>query len=59
MTIHFTGAEVTLSGSGLSAIERGLQAVDLQFVKSAPPRFAAAIRCHITAVSITFNKETV
>jgi hypothetical protein len=59
MTIHFAGAEITLLGSGLSTIERGLQDLDLRFVKSAPPRFAAAIRCHVTAVSITFNKETV
>jgi hypothetical protein len=59
MTISFTGAEVTLLGSGLSAIERGLQALDLQFVKSAPPQSAAAIRCHITAIRITFNKEDV
>jgi hypothetical protein len=59
MTIHFTGAEVTVLGSGLSTIERGLQDLDLRFVKSAPSRFARAIRCHVVAVSITFNKEDV
>jgi hypothetical protein len=59
MTISFTWAVVTLLGSGLSVIERGLQALDLQFVKSAPPGLPAATRCHITAVHITFSKENV
>jgi hypothetical protein len=59
MTIFFAGAEVTVLGSGLSTIEGALQELDLKFVKAAPPRSAAAMRCHAAAVSITFNKEDV
>jgi len=59
MAIHFTGAEVTLLGSGLSSIERGLQGLDLQFVKSAAPRYAAALKTHVASIIITLTKANV
>jgi hypothetical protein len=57
--ICFVGAEVTVLGSGLSAIERGIQAYELKFVKSVARRYAPHLKSYVAAVSITFNQENV
>ena len=59
MLIHFAQAEVVVLGSGLDSVERGLQQYELNFVKSAPRRFAGLLNTHIAAVSITLTKENV
>jgi hypothetical protein len=58
MLIHFAQAEVVVLGSGLDAVERDLQKYELNFVKSAPRRFAGLLNTHIAAVTIAFTKET-
>jgi hypothetical protein len=57
MLIHFAQAEVVVVGSGLDTVERELQQYELNFVKSAPRRFAGLLNTHIATVTITFNKE--
>ncbi len=57
MLIRFAQAEIVVLGSGLGAVERDLQEYELQFVKSAPRRFAGLLNTHIAAVTITFTKE--
>ena len=59
MLIRFAQAEVVVLGSGLDSVERELQQYELNFVKSAPRRFAGLLNTHIAAVTITFNKEDV
>jgi hypothetical protein len=59
MRIRFATAEVTVLGSGLNAVERKLQKYELEFVKSAARNFAANLKTHITAVTVTLTKETV
>ena len=58
MVIRFVQAEVVLLGSGLKAIERGLQRYELKFVKTADQRYAATLKTHSTAVAVTLTKET-
>lgn len=59
MLIRFATAEVVVLGSGLNAVERMIQKSDLKFVKSADRRFAATLKTHIAAVTLTFTKENI
>jgi hypothetical protein len=56
MLICFATAEVVVLGIGLKAVERMIQKYELKFIKSADRRFAAALKTHIAAVSLTFTK---
>jgi hypothetical protein len=58
LLICFAVAKVTVLGSGLKALERGIQKYELRFVKSADRRYAAALKTHVAAVAINFLKET-
>jgi hypothetical protein len=57
--IHFAQAEVVVLGSGLDSVERELQKYELNFVKSAPRRFAGLLNTHIAAVTLVLTKENV
>jgi hypothetical protein len=57
MLIRFAQAVVVVLGWGLDAEERELQRYELNFIMSAPRRFAFLLHSHIAAVSITFTKE--
>ena len=59
MRIGFAQAEVVVLGSGLKALERALQKLELKFVKAADRRLAATLNTHVAAVTITFAKENV
>ncbi|HTL73266.1 MAG TPA: hypothetical protein VL863_08180 [bacterium] len=59
MLIRFVAAEVVVVGSGLKVVERMIQKCELKFVKSADRRFAATLKTHIAAVTITLTKENV
>ena len=59
LVICFAAAEVTLLGSGLQAVARKIQKCDLNFVKAVDRRFAATLKTHIAAVTITLTKENV
>lgn len=59
MRIGFAQAEVAVWGSGLKALERALQKLELKFVKTADRRLAATLNTHIAAVTITLTKENV
>jgi hypothetical protein len=50
-------AEVVVLGSGLKTLMRAIQKYELKFVKSADRRYAAALKTHITAVTVTFIKN--
>ena len=58
LLICFAVAEVTVFGCGLKSLERAIQKYELKFVKSADRRYAAALKTHVAAVIIDFNKET-
>ena len=59
LLIHFAMADVLVLGSGLKALERGLQKFELKFVKATGRREAAAFHSHVAAVSIAWTKEVV
>jgi len=59
LVICFAVAEVTLLGSGLQAVARKIQKYDLNFVKAIDRRFAATLKTHVAAVTITLTKENV
>ena len=59
LVICFTVAEVTLLGSGLQAVARKIQKYDLNFVKAIDRRFAATLKTHVAAVTITLTMENV
>jgi hypothetical protein len=59
LVICFAAAEVTLLGSGLQAVARKIQKCDLNFVKAFDRRFAATLKTHVAAVTITLTKENV
>jgi hypothetical protein len=59
LVICFAAAEVTLLGSGLQAVARKIQKCDLNFVKAVDRRFAATLKTHIAAVTITLTKENI
>ncbi len=58
LLICFATGEVTVFGSGLKSLERAIQKYELKFVKAADRRYAAALKTHVAAVVIDFNKET-
>lgn len=58
LLICFAVAEVTVFGCGLKSLERAIQKYELKFVRSADRRHAAALKTHVAAVVIDFNKET-
>jgi hypothetical protein len=57
MLIHFASADVIVLGSGLKRLEQDIQKYELKFVKSADRRFAATLKTHIAAVTVTLTKE--
>ena len=57
LVIAFAVANVTVLGSGLRYIERAIQKYELRFVKSAARRYAAALKTHVAAVTISFTRE--
>lgn len=57
MLLRFVVAEVVVTGTCLKAIERLIQKCELKFVKSADRRFAATLKSHIAAVTLTLTKE--
>ena len=59
LLIRFAVAEVAVLGSGLKSLERAIQKYELKFVKSADRRYAATLKTHVAAVTITFTKENV
>ena len=59
LVICFAAAEVTVLGSGLQAVARKIQKYDLNFVKAVDRRFAATLKTHIAAVTITLTNENV
>ena len=59
MLIHFACADVVVLGSGLKRLEQDIQKYELKFVKSADRRFAATLKTHIAAVTVTLTKENV
>ena len=59
MLIHFVRADVVVLGSGLKRLEQEIQKYELKFVKSADRRFAATLKTHIAAVTVTLTKENI
>ena len=59
MLIHFACADVVVLGSGLKRLEQEIQKYELKFVKSADRRFAATLKTHIAAVTVTLTKENI
>jgi hypothetical protein len=57
--IHFACADVVVLGSGLKRLTQEIQKYELKFVKSADRRFAATLKTHIAAVTVTLTKENV
>lgn len=55
LVISFAVANVTVLGSGLRYLERAIQKYELKFVKSAARRYAAALKTHVAAVTISFT----
>lgn len=59
MLIRFACADVVVLGSGLKTLERIIQKYELKFVKSADRRFAATLKTHVAAVTVTLTREKV
>ena len=59
MLIRFALADVVVLGSGLKAIERGLQKYELKFVKAADRRRAATLNTFVASVAITLTKKNI
>ena len=59
MMIRFALADVVVLGSGLRAIERGLQKYELKFVKAADRRYAATLNTFVASVAITLTKKDI
>ncbi|HEY5042959.1 MAG TPA: hypothetical protein VIK53_13255 [Verrucomicrobiae bacterium] len=59
LLIHFACADVVVLGSGLKRLAAEIQKYELKFVKSADRRFAAALKTHIAAVTVTLTKENI
>jgi hypothetical protein len=59
MLIRFALADVVVLGSGLKAIERGLQKCELKFVKAADRRHAAMLNTFVASVAITLTKKNI
>ena len=59
MLIRFACGDVVVLGSGLKTLERAVQKYELKLVKSADRRFAATLKTHIAAVTVTLTKENI
>ena len=59
MLIRFACADVVVLGSGLKRLAAEIQKYELKFVKSADRRFAATLKTHIAAVTVTLTKENI
>jgi len=59
LLLCFAVAEVAVLGSGLKSLERAIQKYELKSVQSADRRFAATLKTHVAAVTITFTRENV
>ena len=57
LLIYFAVGEVTVLGSGLKTLERGIQKYELKFVRSADRRYATTLNTHVADVTVTFTKE--
>ena len=57
LLICFAVAEVMVLGSGLKSLERTIQKYELKFVKSVDRRYAATLKAHVAAVTITFTED--
>ena len=55
--LTFAVAEVVLLGTGLKYLERAIQKYELKFVKPADRRYAAVLKTHVAAVTVTLTKE--
>ena len=55
MLIRFAKAEVVMLGSGFKTLARALQKYELKFVKSADQRYAATLKTHIAAITISLT----
>lgn len=53
LLLHFATADVVLLGCGLKAVEKAVQRYELKSVQAAERRFAAALKTHIAAASVT------
>lgn len=56
LLLHFATADVVLLGSGLKAVEKAVQRYELKSVQAADRRFAAALKVHVAAVSVTLSE---
>jgi len=59
LLLRFAVAEVTVLGSGLKSLERGIQKFELKYVKAVDRCYAATLNTHVAAVTIAFTKENV
>ena len=59
LLICFAVAEVTVLGSGLKSLERGIQKYELKFLRTADRRYAATLNTHIAALTINLTKENI
>jgi hypothetical protein len=57
LLIAFAVAEIVVFGSGLKFLERVVQKYELKFVKAADRHYAAALKTHVAAVTVTFTKD--
>ena len=56
LLLRFATADVALLGSGLKAVEKAIQRYELKSVQSVNRRFAATLKTHIAAVSVTLSE---
>ena len=56
LLLHFATADVMLLGSGLKVVEKAVQRYELKSVQAADRRFAATLKVHIAAISITLSE---
>ncbi len=56
LLLHFATADVVLLGSGLKVVEKAVQRYELKSAQAADRRFAATLKVHIAAISITLSE---
>lgn len=56
LLLHFATADVVLLGSGLKVVEKAVQRYELKSAQAADQRFAATLKVHIAAISITLSE---
>ena len=59
LVICFAEAEVTVLGSGLAYLERGIQQYELEYIKPADRRYAVSLKTHVASATVTFTKDHV